>query len=370
MKILIVNASFYPVVNGPVIYFDNVSRVLAEEGHEVTLVSSRDVEKVENFGGVHVVSYEKPSEDLSPKEKYDYYRKNSIRKIKGLVEDFEVIISGSNVFLDDLKNHFPNKRIIWRVPSLRNISENCGNDPKEIKRIKEEMVEQIKGVGLAVVSNSLKRQFKNHFNRIEDIEIISSGVDFENFGVSNLESGNVLFVGRLSREKNLKSLLSAFEQTQNGKLIIVGDGPLFRELEDYASSLNKSDKIEFVGKELKTQRYYSEASLFVLPSNYDAFPLVLIEAMAAGLPCIAFKPDDKKIITGADELIKERINGFLVRDEKEMAKKIDLLLSDEKLRVKMGIAARKTVEERPWKRTAEELLKFAKPKKKDFLSGG
>ena len=82
--------------------------------------------------------------------------------------------------------------------------------------------------------------------------------------------------------------------------------------------------------------------------------------MASGLPCIAFKPDGKKIITASDEIITDGKTGFLVKDEKEMAEKIDLLLSNEKLREKMGKVARKGAEKYSWEKCAEEILKYSK----------
>lgn len=124
---------------------------------------------------------------------------------------------------------------------------------------------------------------------------------------------NFIFVGRLSHEKNLKLLLRAFASVRSIKnneemwgLILVGDGPQRKELEDLIKYLNLKDVYLVGGIPWRdVPKYYALADVFVLPSTSEPWGLVVNEAMICGLPVIISKR------AGAySDLVREGENGF------------------------------------------------------------
>lgn len=124
------------------------------------------------------------------------------------------------------------------------------------------------------------------------------------YGVS--ESDRVLlFVGRLSPEKNLPTLLQAFDQLQQEHselhLFLVGDGPLQEELALQAASCASNNRIHFIGKVEgdRLWEYYALADLCILPSTREAFGAVVNEALIAGVPCVVSE------VAGGTSLLNE-----------------------------------------------------------------
>ena len=122
----------------------------------------------------------------------------------------------------------------------------------------------------------------------------------------------MLAVGGLRPEKDHATLLEAFaaaaEANPDWRLKIVGDGPLRSNLEAQARARGIEGRVTFAGAVTDVEREYAAAQLFVLPSSYEAFPNCLAEALAHGLPSIAFAD-----CPGANELIKDGENGLLAR---------------------------------------------------------
>jgi glycosyltransferase involved in cell wall biosynthesis len=154
----------------------------------------------------------------------------------------------------------------------------------------------------------------------------------------------LLFVGRVSKEKDLDILVQAFQNLQEERvpvqLAIVGHGPYSETLARlmpeacYTGYLN--------GTELATA--YASSDIFVFPSTTDTFGNVIIEAQAAGLPVIVSDSG------GPRELVTHGINGLITRalDVSDFKQAIRRLVEDEPLRKEMGAAARRSVQDRSW----------------------
>ena len=106
-------------------------------------------------------------------------------------------------------------------------------------------------------------------------------------------------VGAFNYQKNHEFLLDVFYEYQkinsNTKLLLIGEGELFNSVQKKAKDLNIFNKIIFVGKTNFVNEYLSAMDLFVLPSRFEGFPIVLIEAQASGLPCIVTSNIDNKV---------------------------------------------------------------------------
>jgi glycosyltransferase involved in cell wall biosynthesis len=148
----------------------------------------------------------------------------------------------------------------------------------------------------------------------------------------------VLAVGRLVEYKGFIYLLEAMRGV-DATLLLVGTGPLDAVLKRAAQRFEVSDKVKFLGKVDDLQKYYRACSVFVLPSisRAEAFGLVQLEAMAAGLPVI-----NTNIDSGAPEVSLDGVTGITVppADANSLAGAINVLLSDAALRQRMGAAGK------------------------------
>ena len=147
----------------------------------------------------------------------------------------------------------------------------------------------------------------------------------------------ILFIGRLSKEKNVKSIIHAIknliEKGYEIRLEIVGDGPEKEDLATLTNKLGISKNINFKGavKKIKLKNIYSNSDIVVLPSFVEAFSGVLLEAMALGKPIVASD------ILGTRSIIKNNYNGLLVRPTPlGISNAIEKLIRNKKLRMMLA----------------------------------
>ena len=178
-------------------------------------------------------------------------------------------------------------------------------------------------------------------------------------GYKNREEGSfILCAGRLVPHKRVEDLIKAYSEVSGDfkeDLVVIGSGPCQKALKSYAISLRLKDRVHFVPflPRSKYRDYLSECSIFVLPSEAEAFGVVIIEAMASGKPVIA------RNIIGPKDIITHGHTGFLFENNDELKKYLKLLLLNEELRKKMGEDARKTVEEKyTFGKVAKQYLKL------------
>ena len=157
---------------------------------------------------------------------------------------------------------------------------------------------------------------------------------------------NIITIGRIESQKNQKLLVDAFsriaEEFPKEQLIIYGDGTLRNELKAYIASLGLEGRIELPGSISNIEGALAKAKLFVLSSNYEGLPNALMEAMAAGVPCIATNCP----CGGPRELIENRKNGILIElnDIKGLEMAMREYLTNAELATAIGNAAKFTAE--------------------------
>jgi glycosyltransferase involved in cell wall biosynthesis len=206
---------------------------------------------------------------------------------------------------------------------------------------------------LITVSEQLKNEFVTRFNICpKKIKVIPNGVD-ANFFRPNIENSEdvllkyhlpeeyILFVGRLVEQKGIQFLLRALKGTDIN-LVIVGGGPLFSYLRKLCEHLKITDQVYFIGSVpiYDLRKIYSRASFLVFPSVAEGFPLVILEAMASGLPIVASS------IKGVDSIVHNGYNGFLfeMNNVEDLHSKIIRLYGNKSLSKAMGVRSRKIVE--------------------------
>ncbi len=140
----------------------------------------------------------------------------------------------------------------------------------------------------------------------------------------------VLFVGRVSKEKNLDLILKIASRLPDLVFVIVGDGPYRSILES-----KKPKNVFLVGymEGEKLARAYSSSDIFLFPSETETYGLVILEAMASGLPVIVSS------IGAAHEHIKHNYNGLIASSEEEFFHYTHILATNEGLRMKLSSEA-------------------------------
>jgi glycosyltransferase involved in cell wall biosynthesis len=168
---------------------------------------------------------------------------------------------------------------------------------------------------------------------------------FEKFGASN-GAVRLLYVGRVSREKDLDLLADAYRRLCHDglpvQLFVVGHGPYSEAL---AKSLPEAIFTGYLnGTELATA--YASADIFVFPSTTDTFGNVILEAQASGLPVVVSDSG------GPKELVADNANGLVTRsrDVEDFTEAIRGLVMNPTLRERMANAARESVIDRSWPR--------------------
>lgn len=166
----------------------------------------------------------------------------------------------------------------------------------------------------------------------------------------------LLFVGRLGFQKNLRQLFQALAGvSERFETTLVGDGEQEAELRLLAVKL-KLKNIHFAGRAegQKLRDYYARSDIFVLPSEREGMPLVLLEAMAMGLPTIATN------VMGNRDIIKNNRNGLLVpyNDPLALQRALVRVSSSSELYARLHISARHLANEYRWPIIADRFLKL------------
>lgn len=182
----------------------------------------------------------------------------------------------------------------------------------------------------------------------KQVFVIRNGLDLEQFRyVDDIvqKRSDIAAVGSLLPVKRWDRLLRVIQKVtaavrKDVHVRIAGDGPLRLTLEKLASDLGVSECVEFQGAVHDIPAFLSEAKLLVHTSESEGCPNVVMEAMACGLPVVAMETGD------IPWLVEDGKTGFVVRQEDEtmFVERVLLLLGDDELRLRMGVAAREKAE--------------------------
>ncbi len=202
----------------------------------------------------------------------------------------------------------------------------------------------------------------------EKIFVVPNGVEVEKFASKpsrkTAKSKNyfekyspfVLFVGRVHESKGLAYLLEAIHGLDCNLVVLGKDAGYGEKLRQKLAEMGLSKRVFVVGEQPpeKLVEAYRACELLALPSEWEAFGVVLVEAMAAGKPVVA---SDRG---GAPLIVEEGMTGFIVpyADSQKLRKKIGLLLKNKSLAKKMGEAGRKAAQQYSWKKVAEKTEKL------------
>jgi glycosyltransferase involved in cell wall biosynthesis len=229
---------------------------------------------------------------------------------------------------------------------------------KILYKIQKVLIKKIINDASAIsVANEYEKKIFLEFNENSKIEIIRNGVNLEtlvskeNFkNKYKINNKFILFVGRFSIVKGIKTLIQAFNIIQNENkfpdisLIIMGvDFGYEEDMDKLIHALNLSEKIIVIKNPPREDviSAYGESEFLVLPSQWELSPLVPLESFAFKKPVISTKSH------GIPFTVKDNENGILVEpdDSEQLSKAINKLLSDNKLRNKLGLSGYNFVHE-------------------------
>ncbi|SPD72247.1 Glycosyl transferase group 1 [uncultured Desulfobacterium sp.] len=343
LKIGLVCKNFFFDYGGAEGYTVSLARELLKHGHEVhAFANTWQEEPGIVFYHVPIVPLSLPLKNLS----FALFAKKRLAEVK-----LDIIHSMDRTLYQDiyrasdgivpvhLEQGYPN-------PALRRLK---AVGPRRLallyleKRIFGDHGTKIIQTNSQLVKGHIINYYHVHPDRIR---VIYNGIDTERFfpGVRDIHRESVrklyrireneiliLFVSNDHRRKGLQNLLEGINKLQNKniRLMVIGQGK--GALGKWIEKNIPGDRILFVGHKNDMERYYGAADIFVLPTRYDAFANVCLEAMACGLPVIT------TMNNGASELIRDGENGFVLKEGSpdEIRDRIEALRSKE-YRLQMG----------------------------------
>lgn len=361
MNILLVTETYLPYITGVSVSSDSIARYMVSQGHKVTIVCPKQLTKgnLKPLKNLKVIIV--PSLPFSP------YNKNAFAippfgfiTINNLMrkEKFDIVhiqepgITGVGALIAAKLNHIPT------VGALHFI-------PQQIDRVIWERFEKV----LTPAFNIFIKVIYNHYTIVmtpsnffanflrslkitTPIHVISNGVDTEQFRPAptnqklkiklGIPKSSIVFfyIGRIDGDKNVETLVKAMPYTNSKvRLLIVGKGKKLTKLKKLSHKLGISRKIfwkDFI-KDSEMVNFYHVADVFSIMSPYEGQSIVTLQAVASGLPILAAN-------AGAlPELCHNGKNGYLIStyDFKSLAKKMNYLAKDKKLRKKLGKESRK-----------------------------
>lgn len=173
----------------------------------------------------------------------------------------------------------------------------------------------------------------------EKIPLVPNGIDLSRYtpktDYSLKETVRLVHVGRFDVPKNHKGMLEIFSvlhrQHPGCRLVLVGDGDLFPQVQAQARELGLADSVDFCGMQEDVRPYLAQADVFWMPSLYEGNPMTILEAMASGLPIAASS------VGGIPDMVTDDVSALLRPCETEpMLEAINRLLDDEALRRRLG----------------------------------
>ena len=225
-------------------------------------------------------------------------------------------------------------------------NQNCAR----IYRIYLNMFKGKVNLFIAVSKATKQKLMENAGIPEEKIKVLYNFIDPDKFNSESLKKYNrdkereklglrredfiIGFAGRLSKVKGCEYLIKSIpyiKNIPNFKVLIAGDGIERKKLEKLAENLNIKEKIIFLGYVKEILNFYEIIDVLVVPSKFEASPMIFYESHALGIPMIASN------VAALNEFIKNNENGLLFEfaNEKDLAEKIELIYMDEKLKKKL-----------------------------------
>lgn len=193
------------------------------------------------------------------------------------------------------------ERTIYNSPTVRQVVTQSELDRQLVMRYYGVPEEKIRIIRNGIDTTTFNPQVRHHHEEVRSILSIPNGAPLLIFASMDFEG------------KGLHTILQAISNAKNRDihLLVLGDGPI-RKFQSVARSLGIGKRVIFAGRRTGIQRYYSAGDLFILPTEYEPFPNVNLEAMACGLPVLT------TTTSGGADIVDEDRNGYLIPHRKSL----------------------------------------------------
>jgi glycosyltransferase involved in cell wall biosynthesis len=387
MKILLVN-NYYYNRGGDCTYLFSLKKLLEEKGHRVSIFSMHHPQNFDSEYSRYFVSYINYDEEIKNVSIYSslkvlnrtIYSKEAKVKIEELIRDERPDI----VHLQNIHHHITPSifyifkkykvPVVWTLHDYTLICPNTSflSHGKICERCKKKKYfwpsivkckkDSFGASSMAAFESTLHNLMK--IDNYVDAFIAPSKFLYDKFLEYGIKSDKLmrldhfttfscscekqttgayyLYVGRISEEKGLKTLIDAALRVNSSKLKIAGGGPMSEQMIEYTRSKDKNNIIEFLGHKSLEEliELYKDCKFIVVPSEwYEISGLIIFEAFACGKPAIGSK------IGGITELIKDTERGLLFEpgNVEDLSATIKFLLNNPDIVEEMGNNAREFV---------------------------
>ena len=373
LKIAVIIKNFN-LLGGAEKYAVKTTQLLALKGHKIDLYSwNADKKIIDGINHIKIPYKAKFSSFLSLWF-FGYFVRKKLKNKK-----YDAIISHDRTWSQDISivHTFSYKTGLKKYSFFRKIDQ-VWLSPRALCYLWLEK-QQMSKKNLVSVSDIIKDDIKNNYQRVKNVFTITPGIDMKTFSHINIQKNKdkfrnkenipdnkfiVLFVGSEFKRKGLDVLIPSIGDDMF--LYIAGRGEKINYYKKLIKKYNKISKIKFLGLIKDTNKWYSISDVVVLPSIKEAFGMTILEAMSCGLPVIVSKN------AGVSSLIDHGKNGFICQNQKDIETILLELKNTPKTRKRIGENARLTAFEHTWDICAdkfEELcLKITEQKNKDYLS--
>ena len=301
---------------------------MASLGNEVTVYNrkSKSVEPIKTYKNVRLITI--PTIEKKSTDAVVYSFLASIHALFGHYDVIHYHGIGPSFFL--LIPHIFGIRTIVTVHGLNYKTPKWKGLGAKFMRLGE-LVTAKYADEVIVLSKEQKKYFKSRYNR--ETKYIPNGVTLQDmispdiiqkkYGLN--KNGYILFLSRLVPGKGVEYLIRAYKQISSElPLIIAGDAPFVSDFVSEIKSEAKSDKrIRFIGfvEGQELQELYSNARLFVFPSEAEGMPMCLLEALSYNTPCLVSDIPENIEVGG------RYVESFISKDVDDLRKKLKILLS-------------------------------------------
>ena len=375
MKIVNVIPYFTPQKGGDVASVYNLSKHLAERGHEVTIFTTDfelDREYIKSLDGVRVVPFHCIANIgkmlISPTMK---------GQLKKEIKDFDIIhMHNFRSYQNVVAHHYAKK---YNIPYI--LQAHGSVLPFFQKQRLKKLYDGVWGYRILKDASKVlayqqieATQYQDMGVNRDKIEILTSGIDLlktedmpkigkfkKKYSIRDNEKV-ILFLGRIHKIKGLDLLINAFaeltKKLNSVRLVIVGpDDGYLSTINNLIASIGLESKILILGFISVNDKIaaYVDADVYVLPSRYDIFPTTVLEACSFGTPIITTDQ------TGIRDLVNNNVGYVVPFDKNQLCNALFKILTDDRLRYYFGERGKKLIKEKySWDKIVEQLEEIYK----------
>ncbi len=337
----------YPTYGGSGVLATELGKALADKGHNIHFITYQQPVRLNAFNAN--IFYHEVSVPTYPLFDYPPYETALASKMVDVIINNEVELLHVHYAIPHASAAYMAKQILKKeglhVPVITTLHGTditlVGKDKTYSPVVTFSMNESD---AITAVSKNLRDETYKNFSMEKEIEVIYNFVDIKRFERTPVQAFRqiiapkneriLLHASNFRKVKRVGDVVNVFKEVNKvipSKLLFVGDGPERTYIEGLCRQMDAHADVKFLGRQEQMEDILAITDLFMLPSEYESFGLVALEAMAAGVPVISTNAG------GLPEINIDGVTGFLsnVGDVENMSKNIIQIFSDDKAFKKM-----------------------------------